>query len=196
MKKKIIFWGIFLLVCIVVMLSFGNHLYATQVKEPMVINKVIIDIEHMSYPNDDINYLEKNYQDVYEGIIEDDTLLRLSGDFPGGAIEDYGFIVIKFDVKNNSYLNQKDIKGYITTPSKNSRMLYCSDSIASEFVDKRTSEMVTPIWMYMYIKDMTATEIVEYIKEQEVKIYFYNYWGESEMNFKLKDIENIEVEVS
>ncbi len=181
-----------ILLFIMVIILTGTTYYYQSYK-PIVVDSIEISV----IPITDFSFesLEYGYMQVYSGEDEDgSTLLRLNGKFPGGEASDYKMIWIRLKINNRSIFFQNNFKGYITTGSDESRMLYCSENIVTDSVKNFGKGIARPVHFDMYTAGMSDEEIIEYILQQEIKLYYSNILGSKEETISLKNIKKIETE--
>ena len=189
MKKRLLKYGIIFVILLVVVC----FTYNTQVKQPIEVEGVKISITYFN--DDDAKEYDTYYQSICNG--DDGTqIVRLSKQLPDKTVvpEDYATIWFYFKIRNKSVLEQINFAGYFTTRSEDSRILYNLENIVPEGLKGFQTGYVTTNTADMYIHGLTEEEIVEYIKNQELELYYVNKLNNKSEHVKLKDMKNVEVE--
>lgn len=183
------------IIVILVILSAISALYYYQIYAPIKIEGVKVTV--MPLDESDLDSIRHRYYEVYNGgfAAEYSTLLRLNGKFPEGDENDFRIISIDLKINNRSIFSQNDIRGYITTGSEDSRMLSCTDSMTTDFVRSFKNGEACPVFMHMYTGGLTDEEIVDYVLQQEIKLYYNNALGSKTEIISLKDIQPVESDI-
>lgn len=186
LKKFIV---IFVILCVI------SVLYYYQIYSPIKIEGVRVTV--MPLDESDLDAMRHSYNDVYNGGFEAEhcTLLRLNGKFPEGDEKDFRVISIDLKINNRSIFSQNDIRGYITTGSEDSRMLSCTDNLTTDFVRSFKNGEACPVFMDLYTGGLTDEEIVDYVLQQEIKLYYNNALGSKTEIISLKDIRSVETDI-
>ncbi len=183
------------IILVLVILSVISVLYYYQIYAPIKIEGVKVTI--MSLSESDLDSIKYHYNNIYNGEFEAEysTLLRLNGKFPEGDENDFRVISIDLKINNRSIFSQNDIRGYITTGSEDSRMLSCTDNMTTDFVRSFKNGEACPVFMDLYTGGLTDEEIVDYVLQQEIKLYYNNALGSKTEIISLKDIQSVETDI-
>lgn len=163
-----------IIICIVaIILVVIGFLIYTNVKGNISPKSSLLRICYMSEGIDGSVKEEKN---LYEESKEDSTIqkIRKNNIFPSNDISDYVHVGLFIELKNNSLLDISDITGYLLLDDPDSIIIYKYGSIENEKLSGGELRNTYIMGLLIYKGNMTDQEILEYIQDQDIEIYYRN----------------------
>ena len=175
MKKKVI-------KLIIILMLIGAVVYFNVYKPAKIYEKTAnIYICENDNETSDEEYDRELFDDLiseyngenYDGFINDEILVRTNTELPSNKDKDYKSIYVSLKIKNRSIFLLNNINAMITKKDKDSRILYTHTSEMTEYVKLlKTNNDVDIMVVEMYTGDMTDEEILDYIRKQDVTVYY------------------------
>lgn len=194
MKKKVIKLIIILILIIGIVVYFNAFKPAKIYEKTANIN--IIDYKIEGEDSDEEYYREPfdnliseyNGED-YDGFINDEKLVRTNSELPSDKDKDYKSIYVSLKIKNRSIFLLNNINAMIAKNDKDSRILYTSGCVMTQQVKPlKTNDKVDIMVVEMYTGDMTDEEILDYIRKQDITVYYETKFnGVKSEKISLKD---------
>lgn len=167
MKKKIVIAVSAVLIIAIVLFLILN------IKGNIKVEKGTIRITKL----DEANFGNvDNLKETYESL-QDDSLvqkIRKNDIFKSDSIDDYILVGVSLDIKNKSVFNASEISGYIVSDDADSPIIYKEGSIEVEKVKGYGKDNVFLMSLVLYKGDMTDEQVIEYIKNLNIEIYYRN----------------------
>jgi hypothetical protein len=176
MKRKFIVLGIIVTV-LLGLIIYTNFINPCEISE----KNVSIFVCDNDYAGTDEPYNTEKFEalvDRYEGkntseYLNDEQLVRTNRTLPSDKESDYYTLIITAEVKNNSIFSLMNFTGSINEQSSDSRILFSLGSVTTQYVKSlHTEDNLEIIWLEMYVGDMDQQELLEYIRQQEVTVYY------------------------
>lgn len=170
--------SIIILISIIVLflIVWLNAIKPTKINEDKI--EVFIDnnalINPEGYDRSLFDSLINRYNgEEYDQFINDQQLVRTNKELPSDKDEDYKSVAIEIEIKNRSIF---DLNNFVATMDidENSRILYTHGSIVNEKVGSLKTGKPTVMWLEVYCGDITDEELIEYIQNQRITLYYDN----------------------
>lgn len=175
MKKWLFEFGIiiFIILAMVIIINFFVPISTGEI-EINVINN--FEGEKEKFNRDEFDKLldAHNGKEVEEFIHENDRIVRTNRELPSDKASDYKTIVVDINIKNRSFFDLYYFSGRVKVDDPDSRILYTYSSVKSETANRLKETSVDVLWMKVYVGDLTDEELLKYIRDLEVEIYFEN----------------------
>ena len=190
MKKRKLIKIVIILVVIAIAVYFNVYKPAKIYEKTASIHIIDYKIEGEEYDRELFDDLISEYNgEDYDGFINNNNLVRTNSELPSNKDKDYKSIYVSLKIKNRSIFLLNDINAIVMKKNKDSRILYTSGCFITQQVKPfKTNDKVDIMDIEMYTGDMTDEEILDYIRKQDVTVYYETKFnGVKSEKISLKD---------